>query len=536
MKPVPRFSLSLFVSLFVSLGTAAAILSYLLQPGRAWIEPELLRIGGEVWTRPDYLSKLAVIFDWRMFEPNPHRLRPVSDFFEILDAIARPFISQIIVHPVLSVTFCTFVILVLTLAYRLFRFNQFTRAESFLFCSLLAAMPGFLSNLFVYIRPAKPLSFVLITALLLCLFKYAADLNRRRLAVIYLLLVIGGFTDELMIGAYFFVAIALLLLGTYKEGRSIGLVLIAAALTSAVILFIALPAMYEYLGPGGMRSVSLTDPASGDSIARRMLSYWTQKRLYQRGMVVSARTIAASLGFYENSAGNIAFGLAVIGAALTALVVFFHKRLTSAWRIGAVGLFGLLSFSQFGAWLHWYHGPLTLEDHVAVNYYYNSPVAIFATLLAAAGFKGMQSFIARGDAARAAHTVILAAIVITGLIAHNVWSFMGLNDLERMYHLGPTDTEAIYRQMNQARFRDVTPMVMVSAEPERLERMLATYNQLGPKLFGTGWLNSSLYRDREWFETKMQWLGPGYAIFGQHYGFGLCGIHFPQQPCPIEFR
>src|SRR5215213_6456812 len=387
MKPVPRFSLSLFISLFVSLGTAAAILSFWLQPGRAWLEPELLRIGGEVRNRPDYLSKLAVIFDWRMFEPNPHRLRPVSDFFEILDAMARPFISHIIVHPVLSVTFCTFVFLVLTFAYRLFRFNHFTRAESLLFCSLLAAMPGFLSNLFVYIRPAKPLSFVLITALLVCVFKYAADLNRRRLAVIYVLLVIGGFTDELIICAYFFVAITLLLLGAYKDARPIGLVLIAAALTSAVILFIALPAAYEYLGPGGMRSVSLTDPDSGDSVARRMLSYWTQRRLYQRGMIVSARTIAASFGFYENSTRNI--------------------------------VFGLLSFSQFGAWLHWYHGPLTLEDHVAVNYYYNSPVAIFVTLLAAACFKGMQSFMPRGDAARAAHTVILAAIVITSLIANN---------------------------------------------------------------------------------------------------------------------
>jgi len=534
--PTGRTSAALFVSLSVALGTAVAILTHWLQPGRAWIEPELLPLAGKIWDRTDLLSRLAIIFDWRIFEPNPHRLRPVSDSFEIIDAIARPFISHIIVHPVLSITTCTFVILVMTFAYRLFRLNQLTRAESLLFCSLLAAMPGFLSNLFVYIRPAKPLSFVLIAALLLCLFHYAADLSRRRLAVIYVLLVIGGFTDELMIWAYFFVAVALLLLGAYKKAGSISLVLVAAGLTSAVILFVVLPVVYEYLGPGGMRTVNLTDPESGESVARRMLSYWTRKELYKRGVVVSARTIAASFGLYENSTLNIVFGLLVIGSALAGLTIFFHKRQTPAWRLGAVGLFGLLSFSQFGAWLHWFHGPRTLEDHVAVNYYYNSPVAIFVVLLGASGFKAVHDFIAGDSSTRAAHSVVAAAVVIAGLIGHNIVSFMGLNEVQRMYHLGPTDTDAIYRQMNLPHIGDAPPMVMVTGEPERLERMLTNYNQLGSTLFGEGWVNSGFYRDRRWFETKMQWIGPGYAVFGQRYGFGLCSIHFPHQACPVEFR
>src|SRR5258708_6053267 len=133
----------------VAAGTAAGILAVWLRPGHAWLNPELLLIGETIARLQSVSAQFALFFDWRLFETNPHRARLVSEVFEIIDAIARPYIAQVIAHPVLSVTTCLFVVLALTLVYRLFRFNDFSRGESLLFSAFLASTPGFLSNLFV---------------------------------------------------------------------------------------------------------------------------------------------------------------------------------------------------------------------------------------------------------------------------------------------------------------------------------------------------------------------------------------------------
>src|SRR5262249_12759122 len=162
-----------------------------------------------------------------------HRARQVSDLLEIIDATARPYIAHVIAHPVLSVTTCLFVVLALTLVYQLFRVNDFSRGESLLFSAFLASTPGFLSNLFVYIRPAKSISFVVMTALLWWLFRYAADPRPARLPTLFLLLVTGLFTDELMLFTLGAVIVAAVMLGVQQQVRPVAVIALAAAGTWA---------------------------------------------------------------------------------------------------------------------------------------------------------------------------------------------------------------------------------------------------------------------------------------------------------------
>jgi hypothetical protein len=527
----------LLLGIAVAAGTAVAIAALWLRPGQAWLNPELLRVGEVVTRLPTFSAKLALFFDWRVFDTNPHRARQISDLLEILDASVRPYLANVIVHPVLGVTTCLFVVLSLTFAYQLFRTNRFSRGEALLFCALVAATPGFMSNLFVYIRPAKPISFAVMAAFLLCVFRFAADPRYSRLPLLYLVLVVGVFTDELLMWATVFVAIAVFLLGAHRQSVPAGAMGVAAMATWALAVFLVLPLIYGAFAPEGARTVSFSDVETGDPVARRMLGYLAMKWLYTQGIDVAARTIAACFGLYENNTVVFYLGRGILIAILILLVVFVRRRDTPAWKLAAVGLFGLYTFSTFGTWIHWYHGPGTLKDHVVLNYYYNSPVSLFVVLLAAAVFKSLQALVSIKAPQRAWPATVAAAVVIVAVVANNLPRFAQLNDVERMFQLGPTDVETIYRTMNQPRSGDAPPTVIVTGGADRLEAMLERYHALGRKLFGAGWETSQLNRERSVFEQNMPQFSSTYAYFGYHYGIRLCILHFLDDgPCPVTFR
>src|SRR5829696_7231330 len=82
---------------------ASAVLLLWLNPGRAWLHPELLPIGGRLASETGgFWTQLSILFDWRLFDSNPQRVRLVSEFFEVIDAMARPAIATVYAHPVLS--------------------------------------------------------------------------------------------------------------------------------------------------------------------------------------------------------------------------------------------------------------------------------------------------------------------------------------------------------------------------------------------------------------------------------------------------
>ena len=109
-------------------------------------------------------STIRLIIDWYAFADHPQRARFVAGFFDIIDAVARPYIARFFAHPSIGITIVLYVTLVPDFFYRTLRLFSISSGQSLLFCALLIASSGFLSNLFAYIHTAKPLSFIFLAA------------------------------------------------------------------------------------------------------------------------------------------------------------------------------------------------------------------------------------------------------------------------------------------------------------------------------------------------------------------------------------
>ena len=72
---------------------------------------------------------------------------------------------------------------------------------------------------------------------------------------------------------------------------------------------------------------------------------------------------------------------------ICALVTCVNWRHYREWKLAAVSLFGLCTFSPFGVWLLFYNGPPALEGYASLNYYYNSPISYLVIMCLAATFK-----------------------------------------------------------------------------------------------------------------------------------------------------
>jgi hypothetical protein len=66
---------------------------FLLVSDQAWFHVELFSVSEYISSGPrasSLAAKLGALLDWRTFDVSPYRLRTVSDFVEIIDAVTRP--------------------------------------------------------------------------------------------------------------------------------------------------------------------------------------------------------------------------------------------------------------------------------------------------------------------------------------------------------------------------------------------------------------------------------------------------------------
>jgi hypothetical protein len=498
-----------------------AIFVLWLYSNGAWLHPELLTIGDIL--APHRALHLRMLFDYKFFDANPQRMRIVSDLFEIIDASARPFFALLYAHPTLTVTTLLYATLVPWFTFGALRLFGLTASESLLACAVLVASPGFLSNLFVYIRPAKPLSFILLAYTVLWLARHANQSRALALAGIMAVIVVGDFTDELLYWNAFFVAASILILGGFGSWLRAILVIILPTLIFAFLLFIVLPYLYAHLGAHGARSFSFQNPTNGEFPAARMLSYFVAPNFYATGLIVAARSLAAHAGIVSLSWTSTCAALVLlIAASLGLLLTRLVKGDNAACRIAALALFGFISFTAAGTWLQWFKFPDFMTNVMSLNYYYNSPASLFVAMGVGAGLCMCRSTVARWS----------VGAVVTLIVFGSVTTFQSVNEIFKFRHLGPTDTAFIFEALNAPH---VTPSIIVTANGVRFEKELWRYNELGHRLFGSSWETlDQIYFPRQYFEQEMSWYGPTYAVFGKRYGEALC-IAFIRSNCPIQF-
>lgn len=71
-----------------------------------WLHPELLGTSHYVWNLQDregFADRIRKVFDWKAFDPNVNRVRPLNDVAEVVDALARPYLARLFFpHPSLT--------------------------------------------------------------------------------------------------------------------------------------------------------------------------------------------------------------------------------------------------------------------------------------------------------------------------------------------------------------------------------------------------------------------------------------------------
>lgn len=498
-------------------------------PARAWVHPELLNIGQHIWSGEISAERLlSTLFDWPLFDSSPHRIRIVSDAFEMIDALTRPFFAEVYLHPSLSVSFLVFVVATPILSYRTVRLYNISAAIAILSCALLLSTPGFMSNAFAYIRPAKPISFVILSSTLVFMSVYIQREERRSLYFLSLSFLVGFFTDELLYFTPIFSGLCIFAIKPrFMDWRALAAHL-APFLVFVVLAFFVLPILYGWIGPHGPRIVTLTDPQTGSLPFKQMLAYLWSGDFVVTALRVTARSLAAQFGMYrfQELAFSVIGGVLVI--ASMALLLLQRGREDPAWRLAALALFGFVSFSAYSTWLDWYNGPHANEDYGASTYYYHSPISLFFVLMVAAAIHLTSSRLTLKK--RRWVSLVFGGCGVAVLTVVNIHAFLPLNDIVRVVHIGPTDSEKFFRTADG---RTGPPTLFITGVPAQLDETFDHFSALGREVMGSHWEHSSMYRRREDFEHMAWWDNPTYGQFARRYLGGLCVLFHGKQSCPI---
>lgn len=531
MAGCTRWSANELIYFLIAVTTLTLVGAYWSGGGRAWVHPELLRIGNQIWSGEITVGRLFhLFFDWQYFDYNPHRQRIFSDAMEIVDATARPHLSNLYFHPTFSVTFCIFFIATPFFVSWALRLHGISWGSVALACSVLLASPGALSNLFAYIRPAKPLSFVVLAIIIYFFTTYVKSRQYVALFGTALSMLIGFFTDEFLYFAPFFCMLCLWL--TKREAidwRSVAILLSPVVFYAILALFV-LPHLYGWFGPNGPRPMVLTNPQTGDQPLARMLSYLWSVDFMLTALKVTARSFLAHLGIYTLAETAFMIIGSILVFATLVFVVISRAADGPEWRLLATALLGFVSFSAFSTWLDWYNGPHSNEDLGALVYYYHSPVSVFFALAVAA----LAQIIALASRKRARLWVAGLAIgcAVLAVNVGSVWAFLPLNDLVRLVHLGPTEHQRFFDIAQGTLEPPYAPFV--TGDAGRADKVAAQIQDLGHQVLGVQWEQSSLFRQRSDFDS-MPWYGPSYTQFGRLYLSGLCTLFYGAEPCPMVF-
>jgi hypothetical protein len=377
-----------------------------------WLHSELIPVSQAVWSPPhnkSLLQQLATtLVDWHLFESSTHRLRPLSDFIEVIDAILRP-LRLFGYHPSLSLSAVLLAIATATVFHLALLRSGLDQLRAGLLTLLLVTTIGYLSCFVPYLRPAKKLA-LLFTGLTL-LFTREGQATGKRFTGLCVSLFLSFFADE---AGYVLWPIALLLTGP-------GMVKNRQWRRAAV--FIALPVLYLAVAKVAIPALYLTVGISRNmemNVAGNLLHYCLSGRFYLVAFDDFSSAVLVTFGLLGARPWQIVLALGLI---LAAVIWSVHDRRWNA--VAAIVAAGMMSFSL--TLFDWYNIPYDSNAFGALTFYYHSPVAMLAAF-AVAQFRPRLSFL------------LPVVIVIVGL---NLYHFMTVNRIAMIMHTYPNESRAL---------------------------------------------------------------------------------------------
>jgi len=491
---VSRRSTVLVTALMIALPALYGI-SLWLDQREAWLHPELLATSEYIWSAPNegVVKRLRKALDWKAFDPNVNRVRPLNDLMETIDAVARPYITAVYgPHPSMTP------IAVLTAASSpLFLFMYLRRAGLGLMpaaalTGLFISSTGFLSVVVAYIRPAKK-----ITVLACCLGLYLAErhaMNHRRNSFLGLLsvLFLSFFADEMGLVQYPVLAMLFFpsLLGSVPRWKRVAFVTLPALFLISVAWL--LPAIYAKFSMHGAWN------ALGDTKKIAVFGYLADPFFYEAARAHISRAVLTTAGIHTHVVVSEAVALILLIAWPIVTVIARFGTAPTRYRLAASAA-AVVTAGLYATLLDWYPFPEEISHLGSFTYYYHSPLTILVIVWLAFSWQVLvEAYGARVNVRRIG--IAVASMACASMIVANFVMFHHVNRLVQIIHTYPFATEDLFDQLHaisttlpDMRARGGNNAVTVEFVRTR-ERLTAEYERHLVWVFGDRWQDNNFYR------------------------------------------
>jgi hypothetical protein len=401
---IPAFDALRAVSVVLIVLSGAAASYFWLTNG--WLHVELLPVSSYVRSR-GWLS----VFDWKLFDSSPDRMRPLSDFVEVFDAMLRPYTVRLFGHhPSATLSSIGMALASAGIFYKALRYFGHSRNAALILTALLISTIGFQSCFVAYIRPAKRLALLGVCAMLFLTGQYANTKSRTDFSLLCGTILLIFLADET---GFVLWLVAALLLIPHLRGPRIA-IFASLPLVYFALIKIAMPPLYGSLGISGPR-----DGAVGVSIIERLLSNLLSPDFYAMAATDLARSLSVTIGViapYE----RVALGFV---AALLCLAIAKRQWLVISSSLAVIGTSLFLSMIDMA------NGPGNF--FAQLTFYYHSALAPLVVFWIASIFAWIRPISFQRS--------VLAAVA-TAVISFNFVNFDRINELTKILHTYPMTT------------------------------------------------------------------------------------------------
>ena len=452
---------------------AAAYLVYLLLiSGDAWMHPEIIGSASYVWWQPGHESLLAMmrkVFDWKAFDPNVNRVRPLNDVFEVIDAIARPYIvSAFGLQFSLNISTVATIVLAPAMLFGWLRRIVPSRSLALCLLALFISTTGFLSLTISLWHPAKKLNIVLLCACLYFAERLARDERGHNFRWLCVSLLASFFSDEL--GLANFVVILILYWRPLLASRERAIRFFSLPIAFVVIANWVLPVVYRKLGATGSWN------AFADGKKFSVFEYLGTAEFHLSAAIQLARSILSTFAISTHTAATEAACLGIFCVLVAANIVALRPDsirtlFDDKFALSAVAL--ILS-SGYATLLDWYPFPHEVSYLGSFNYYYHSSIVVLVIVCVSYGIARLPTLRWQSMAACVA---LIAAFM-------NFAMFRAVNVLVEIIHYYPYSRNSVISAMSSGVVADAFPAP--SHEDEK-------FNSALKGVFGTRWKDNGYY-------------------------------------------
>lgn len=473
----------------------------------AWLHPELYGSSEYIWLDPSqrWYQRLGKALDWKAFDANVNRVRPISDAADTFDTVARPYLTRIIgPHPSITPIAIASAILSPLCLFLFFRRVGLDPARSAALTAVFISSIAFLSLQIGYIRPAKKATMV---AFCLAMFLAQRHAQTRGTGVfIATCLTIFGsfFADELALGLFPIVAVIFF--------RS----LLKDAPWWKRIAFLSLPLGFLAMTAWGLPfiyarfSIHGAWSAMADTKKFELFAYLIDPYLYRVSLEHVARAFLTTFGLRTHvpwteiaallTLAGVSLAICLRRSATEALTQARFGVGASALSIVGLGFYvTLLDFypdvshlwerSYLGSFMYYYHSPMIVPIVLWLAY-----VWLYLGELVRDQLYQQRAVLAGG--------LIACAVVVVG----NFTLFHHVNQLVQLIHLYPYSTDGLFRELRShhdellaSQQRPGTPVIIEFNKTR--DPLIQVYDEHLRAVFGDRWQDNDFYKVFQTFKV-----------------------------------